>query len=132
VFKPFERRIALLRQGSVATLLREGLIGLEKESLRVERQGSISQKPHPTALGAALTNPYITTDYSEALLEFTTPPDRDVAVTLAFLRESHQFVYQHLDDELLWATSMPCVVKGEAGIPIATSTLCCVNPRRLR
>ena len=119
MFQQFERRIGRLRQGGAALLLRDGLIGLEKESLRVEREGSISQKPHPRALGSALTNPYITTDYSEALLEFTTPPDRDVAATLGFLRESHQFVYQHLDDELLWATSMPCVVKGEASIPIA-------------
>ncbi len=119
MFERFERRIDLLRQDDAALLLRDGLIGLEKESLRVERQGSISQRPHPRALGSALTNPYITTDYSEALLEFTTPPDQDVAATLGFLRESHQFVYQHLDDELLWATSMPCVVRGESSIPIA-------------
>jgi len=119
LFEQFEKRIDLLRDGDACLLLQDGLIGLEKESLRVEHQGSISQKPHPTGLGSALTNPYVTTDYSEALLEFTTPPNRDVATTLSFLRESHQFVYQNLEDELLWATSMPCVVKGEAGIPIA-------------
>ena len=41
--------------------------GIEKESLRVDRAGYISQRPHPEALGSALTHPTITTDFSEAL-----------------------------------------------------------------
>ena len=41
-------------------------VGLEKECLRVNGRGSISQRPHPMVLGSALTNPFITTDYSEA------------------------------------------------------------------
>ena len=48
--------------------------GLEKEGLRVDRNGFIAQTPHPRALGSALTNRHITTDFSEALLEFITPP----------------------------------------------------------
>ena len=47
--------------------------GLEKESLRIDAAGVISQQTHPEALGAALSHRYITTDYSEALLEFITP-----------------------------------------------------------
>ncbi|MGA4816326.1 hypothetical protein ACPA9J_19865 [Pseudomonas aeruginosa] len=35
--------------------------------------------PHPRALGSTLTHPQITTDYSEALLEFITPTETDVA-----------------------------------------------------
>jgi glutamate--cysteine ligase len=31
----------------------------------------------------------------------------------------HQFVYRHLGDELLWSTSMPCALHGDAGIPLA-------------
>lgn len=101
-------------------LLAGGNIGLEKESLRVDRGGEISQNPHPARLGSALTNPYITTDYSEALLEFITPPLQGVSATLEFLKKIHQFVYTQLeDDELLWDASMPCVVAGEASIPIA-------------
>ena len=45
--------------------------GIEKESLRIDSNGKISQKSHPLGLGAALTNPYITTDFSEALLELS-------------------------------------------------------------
>jgi glutamate--cysteine ligase len=100
-------------------LMRNSAIGVEKESLRVNREGSIAQTPHPRALGSALTHPYITTDYSEALMEFITPPFHDIREVLDFLRDAQQFVYQRLDKEYLWATSMPCVVAGETSIPIA-------------
>ena len=95
------------------------MVGLEKESLRVNSEGKISQTPHPQRLGSALTHPYITTDYSEALLEFITPPFHEMGEALGFLRDLQQFVYNRLDKELLWATSMPCVVAGESSIPIA-------------
>jgi glutamate--cysteine ligase len=52
--------------------------GIEKESLRVNRDGTLAQTPHPQALGAALTHASITTDYSEALLEFITPVSRHI------------------------------------------------------
>lgn len=94
-------------------------VGLEKECLRVNTEGSISQTPHPRVLGSALTHPYITTDYSEALLELITPPMSDVDQALSFLCDTQKFVYDNLAEELLWATSMPCVVAGETGLPIA-------------
>jgi glutamate--cysteine ligase len=99
--------------------MRNSAIGLEKECLRVNREGSIAQTPHPRSLGSALTHPYITTDYSEALMEFITPPFHEIRRALDFLRDAQQFVYQRLEDESLWATSMPCVVAGETSIPIA-------------
>ena len=46
--------------------------GIEKESLRATPDGSLALTPHPQALGAALTHPHITTDYSEAQLELIT------------------------------------------------------------
>ncbi len=102
-------------------LLLEGKKGIEKESLRIMRDGRIAQSPHPCALGSALAHPYITTDYAEALLEFITPPFPEVRETLDFLVEVHQFVYAHLHDELLWATSMPCTLtKEEGGARIAS------------
>lgn len=100
-------------------LMRNSAIGVEKESLRVNREGGIAQTPHPHVLGSALTHPYVTTDYSEALMEFITPPLHDIRAVLDFLRDAQQFVYQRLDNEYLWATSMPCVVSGETSIPIA-------------
>ncbi len=100
-------------------LLCNGLKGLEKESLRISKQGMIVTTPHPNILGSALTHPLITTDYSEALLEFITPPFTDIKATLASMKQIHQFVVQNLDDEMLLATSMPCGIKGDKSIPIA-------------
>ena len=100
-------------------IIRGGLKGVEKESLRVTPDGKVSQAPHPPALGSALTHPSITTDYSESLLEFITPPCADLRDTLRSLTEIHAFVYRHLGDEILWASSMPCIIGGDASIPIA-------------
>lgn len=101
------------------SILRGGLKGLEKESLRVNSRGCLAQTPHPLAIGSALTHPHITTDYSEALIELVTSPFADTRDTLHSLCDIHSFVYQHLDDEMLWATSMPCVLEDDAHIPIA-------------
>ncbi len=112
-------RLRRLLQSGYTSLLTHGLKGIEKESLRIADNGFIAQTPHPKALGSALTHPYITTDYSEALLEFITPPFTDIRETLAFLDRIHRFVYQNIGDELLLATSMPCGIDGDQSIPIA-------------
>ena len=115
-----ERRLQQLTDRTHHGLLAGAQIGLEKESLRVSPEGKLAQTPHPAALGSPLTHPLITTDYSEALTEFITPPLSDTGDVLAALRDVQSFVYNELqNDELLWATSMPCVVAGEGSIPIA-------------
>ncbi len=94
--------------------------GLEKESLRTLADGQISQSQHPQALGSTLTHPHITTDYSEALLEFITPVSSSRKTTLAFLLDLHRFSLQNLEhQELLWPASMPCRLKGNASVRIA-------------
>ena len=113
-----QRLSALVADGG-PDLLKGGQTGLEKESLRVATDGSIAQTPHPAALGSALTHPWITTDYSEALLEFITPPLDSASTALASLRDLQHFVYLQLEGELLWSGSMPCVVAGGSSIPIA-------------
>jgi glutamate--cysteine ligase len=119
LYSKLEQRLsAILNSGQLSTLA-EPKIGLEKESLRVAASGGIAQTPHPRALGSALTNPYITTDFSEALTEMITPPCGSIAEALTFLDDIQKFVYSKLDDELLWATSMPCVLEGGDRIPLA-------------
>lgn len=117
--RTFERRVAGLVNARERDVLRGGLKGVEKESLRVTPDGRLAQTSHPAALGSALTNEIITTDYSEALIELVTPTFTESWELLQFLCDLHQFVYRHLDDELLWATSMPCALQGDASIPIA-------------
>ncbi|MCP5418896.1 MAG: glutamate--cysteine ligase [Gammaproteobacteria bacterium] len=119
MLRVYEQRLTRLQEAGGHEILKGARIGLEKETLRVGPDGGIAQTPHPAALGSALTHPYITTDYSESLLEFITPPFTDLRQTLDFLHDVHQFVYRNVGDEMLWANSMPCVVQGEEGVPIA-------------
>lgn len=114
-----QKRLNLIDDSGQESLLCGGKKGIEKESLRVTRDGNIAQTPHPHALGSALTHPYITTDYSEALLELITPPLTSTRAARECLSQIHQFVYSNLGDEMLWATSMPCLIAGESSIPIA-------------
>ncbi|MDH5537465.1 MAG: glutamate--cysteine ligase, partial [Betaproteobacteria bacterium] len=65
---PFHQRLRALTPEALKALRR----GIEKESLRVEPDGGLSDRPHPAALGSALAHPHITTDYSEAQLELIT------------------------------------------------------------
>tara|TARA_R110002072_G_scaffold136124_2_gene278108 strand:+ start:68545 stop:70119 length:1575 start_codon:yes stop_codon:yes gene_type:complete len=94
--------------------------GIEKESLRVNHNGRLAQTPHPSALGSAFTHPYITTDYSEALMELITPVSDSIEGCLGFLEDLHKYVYNNLPaDERLWVASMPCLVESEEQIPLA-------------
>ena len=77
-----------------------GLKGLEKESLRVRSDGGLSTQAHPIALGSALTHPMITTDYSEALLEFVTKAHGQTQNVIDEFFNIHRFVHRNPDDEL--------------------------------
>ncbi len=93
--------------------------GVEKEGLRCDSQGVISQQPHPRGLGSALTHDSITTDYSEALLEFITPAFASAHEAIAYLDVAHRYTYSQLNGEMIWPNSMPCILQGEMSIPIA-------------
>ncbi|REG82681.1 glutamate--cysteine ligase [Marinomonas pollencensis] len=96
--------------------------GVEREALRVDRsQGRISHKPHPKALGAALTHPSITTDYSESLMEFITQVHPSVEGVIQELTDIHHVVNHELakQDECLWPASMPCYLESNEDVPIA-------------
>ncbi len=102
-----------------AQLLRGITRGFERECLRVDAEGRLARTAHPLALGSKLTHPWITTDYSEALLEFITPPSQDPEFPLRFLRDIHRFVAPSIGPEAMWASSMPCLLGPDGEIPIA-------------
>jgi glutamate--cysteine ligase len=114
-----DARLDWLAAAGNRQLLTLGLRGFEKECLRVSPDGRLSNAPHSPEWGSALTHPWLTTDYSEALLEFVTPPLADVEAALTFLEELHAFVVQSAGDELLWPTSMPCTFESDQSVPIA-------------
>ena len=104
-------------------LLRGIQRGYEREGLRVDASGKLALTPHPSSLGSKLTHSWITTDYSESLLEYITPPSIDPAFPLQFMRDIHRFSAAKLNNltepELMWAGSMPCILSKDADIPLA-------------
>lgn len=93
--------------------------GIEREGLRVDADGRLAQTPHPTCLGSALTHPQITTDFSEALLEFITPPTHRVEDLFKQLYDIQGFTLSKLGNEMIWSSSMPCVLNDDSTIPVA-------------
>lgn len=110
---------ALNRLAAEAQTLQGMRRGLEKESLRIRPDGHLATTPHHQRFGSALTHPYITTDYSEALIELITPATTSIRDTLAFLDDTHRFIYGEMGDEQLWVNSMPCILGDDDSIPLA-------------
>jgi len=93
--------------------------GIERELLRTTQQGALALTQHPNVLGAKLTHPSITTDFSESQLELITPVHPSTETVLADLGQIHQWTAQNLSDERLWPGSMPCRLPEEHLIPLA-------------
>jgi glutamate--cysteine ligase len=115
----FTQRVAFLYEHKRLGTLRETKHGIEREGLRVTPDGKLSQLSHPQALGSALTHESITTDFSESLLEFITPPCATIDTTLSQLADIHTHVYLQISDEQIWPLSMPCFVGDEDDIVLA-------------
>jgi glutamate--cysteine ligase len=114
----FSQRLAVLTDPANSGLSRV-IKGLEKEGLRVTPDGTLADTPHPESLGSAFAHPRITTDYSEALLEFITAPTESTSDLLEELDRVQAFTYQKMGDELLWGASMPCMIGQDSDIPVA-------------
>lgn len=95
------------------------LHGIERETLRVHKDGKLALTPHSPTLGSALTHPWITTDFSESLLEFITPVSDNIDTTLAQLADIHRFTIRNIGEEQFWAASMPCFIGTDVTIPFA-------------
>jgi glutamate--cysteine ligase len=114
-----QQRIAKLSQPKNIGKLKGIRRGIEKESLRIDQKGRLAQTDHTKSLGSKLTSPSITTDYSEALLEFITPALVSPDQALAHLDDVHRFTYSQIEAELLWTSSMPCLLPADNDIRLA-------------
>lgn len=110
-----------LFEPSNAVMLNGIIRGVERETLRANDDGSLALTPHPGPLGATLSHTRITTDFSESLLEFITPPQHRRSQMFQALSDLHQYTSQILGQqgEVMWPSSMPCQLPDEAAIPIA-------------
>jgi glutamate--cysteine ligase len=119
VFNSYQTLLQNLSTQEALPLLAKIQRGIEKEGLRVTAQAKVAQTKHPQVLGSALTHPSITTDYSEALLEFITPVSTTITDSLNYLSNLHIYTARNNAAEYIWPASMPCRLEGEESIPIA-------------
>ncbi|MCK5882379.1 MAG: glutamate--cysteine ligase [Bacteriovoracaceae bacterium] len=94
-------------------------LGVERECLRLSPDGTLSSENHYKDLGSALTNPYITTDYAENLLELITAPKDSITSLIEELSAIHSFTASNIGDEFLWCSSMPSKILSDDEISIA-------------
>ena len=96
-----------------------GKYGIERETLRVTEEGKLSLTKHPEVFGSKITNPYITTDFSESQIELITPTLNTVEEVYSFLNALYDITALELEDEYLWPQSMPCDIPEDDQIPVA-------------
>lgn len=88
--------------------------GIERESLRVDRQGKLAHTPHPSCLGARSFHPYIQTDFCEFQMELITPVAKSTTEARRLLGAITDVAGRSIaTDEILWPLSMPPRLKAE-------------------
>jgi glutamate--cysteine ligase len=108
------------RVGSVTTAAPDAALhdlrwGIERETHRVLRDGTLSTAPHPPDL----RKPDFTRDFAESQLEIVTAPGATIREALFELDRLTAVAQRAIGDELLWPFSMPPRLPAESRIPIA-------------
>ena len=112
--------LSQLHKNASSEDLKQGSFGIEWEGLRVRENGELSLSPHSEIFGNKLSNPYITTDFSESQIEIITPTFDTIDEAFSFFSFMSDLVNSSLDDdEFLWFQSLPCILPDSSEIPIA-------------
>lgn len=102
----------------VKTHILDGNFGLEKESLRILEDGTLSHSPHPFTDDA-----HIVKDFCENQTEINTSVHRSVREAIKELEFHNRRIYEKLkelpDREYLWPFSNPPYIQNESDIPVA-------------
>lgn len=94
-------------------------IGIERESLRCNKNGELSKLTHSEIFGNKMTEDFVTKDFGEAQLEIRTPVCDTVKECYEKLENITDIVLCELNsrNELLWPYSMPCILPEEKDFP---------------
>ncbi|MBL4933671.1 bifunctional glutamate--cysteine ligase GshA/glutathione synthetase GshB [Clostridium paridis] len=103
----------------IVTKLFKGNFGLEKENVRVSKDGKLSLTPHPAIFGDKLKNPYIKTDFSESQVEVITPVCNSIDELYDYIENLQNIVSLSIGEEYLWPQSNPPILPSNEEIPIA-------------
>lgn len=104
----------LLQKLESTSLILQANFGIERESLRVDRQGQLAHTPHPSCLGARSFHPYIQTDFCEFQMELITPVAKSTTEARRLLGAITDVTGRSISqDEVLWPLSMPPRIKAQ-------------------
>ena len=107
-----------IKNDGVKRRLLDGYIGLEKESLRIDRQGFFARSTHPFG-----EDPYIVRDFCENQTEVNTAVTKSVEEAMEQLKFHTIRIQKALagldEPEYLWPFSNPPYIRKEAEIPVA-------------
>ena len=102
----------------IRSLLMQGGFGIEKESLRIHRDGSFSHSPHPFP-----DDRHIVRDFCENQLEINTGVSKSPAWAVRELAAHEEKAEKKLaglcPEEILWPFSNPPYIKDASDIPVA-------------
>ena len=97
-----------------------GSFGIERETLRVHSIGELSLTPHPEIFGDKISNPIVTTDFSESQIEIITPTFNNIDMAFRTFCSLSDMVNEALpENEYFWFHSLPSILPEENEIPIA-------------
>lgn len=101
----------------IRDLLFKGNFGLEKESLRIKEDGSLSHTSHPFR-----GHKHIVYDFCENQVEVNTDVATSIEEAIENLKSFNYYIIKELSEldppELLWPFSNPSYIKNEEDIPI--------------
>lgn len=96
----------------------EGNFGLEKESLRIKKDGMLSHSPHPFT-----DDTHIVKDFCENQTEINTSVHTSAKEAIEELEFHNRRIYKRLESlperEYLWPFSNPPYIENESDIPVA-------------
>ncbi|WP_343377626.1 glutamate--cysteine ligase [Buchnera aphidicola (Formosaphis micheliae)] len=93
--------------------------GIERETLRIKIDGNMPTTNHPYQIGSSLTHKWITTDFSEILLEFVTPKSTNLNNLIDILYDLHKYTSENIKNEYLWPFSFPYYITPHCAIKLA-------------
>lgn len=107
-----------IEEHDVKKYILEGNFGLEKESLRIKKDGTLSHAPHPFP-----DDMHIVKDFCENQMEVNTSVHTSAKGAVEELEFHNRRIYERLENlperEYLWLFSNPPYIQNESDIPVA-------------
>lgn len=113
-----DKFLKMINENNFKSKFKKGNFGIEKENIRVDKNGEIASTDHPKIF--LEDNEFIKRDFSESQIELVTPAVSTVLEAYNYIRNLHNIASLELNsDEYLWPQSNPPVITDVNKIKVA-------------